>query len=181
MSTVSKERALDVEKTGSLCDKPVLYGISIKAFLVGVLLLAGVIIQGLWTNPAGLIRGLGTDSSVSAAGLAGVIILLAINTVFGRAVFNHSERAAVYIIIALGGYVGVGGVVLPIVCGMIGLQHQEYGFEYLDVIRDVLTTEDKQHVDVIPDEISLGPYDSPYTEKPEHRVFKYPPLPALER
>lgn len=119
---MSKERALDVEKTGSLCDKPVLYGISIKAFLVGVLLLAGVIIQGLWTNPAGLIRGLGTDSSVSAAGLAGVIILLAINTVFGRAVFNHSERAAVYIIIALGGYVGVGGVVLPIVCGMIGLQ-----------------------------------------------------------
>jgi hypothetical protein len=59
--------------------------------------------------------------------------------------------------------------------------YQEYGFEYLDVIRDVLTTEDKQHVDVIPDEISLGPYDSPYTEKPEHRVFKYPPLPALER
>jgi hypothetical protein len=59
--------------------------------------------------------------------------------------------------------------------------HREYGFEYLDVIRDVFTTEDKEHRDVIPDEIGLGPYNSLYTEKQEHRVFTYPPLPVIDK
>ena len=39
--------------------------------------------------------------------------------------------------------------------------HQEYGFGYLDAIRDVFTPAAKAHDDVTPADVGLGPYDVP--------------------
>jgi hypothetical protein len=39
--------------------------------------------------------------------------------------------------------------------------HREFGFGYLDAIRDVFTTAPKAHVDLTPADVGLGPYDVP--------------------
>ncbi|MHB1485274.1 MAG: glycoside hydrolase family 99-like domain-containing protein [Saccharofermentanales bacterium] len=68
--------------------------------------------------------------------------------------------------------------------------HEEYGFEYLDAIRNVFTepgskweekseekSEEKaEHTHLLPKEIGRGPYGTLYKESPEFRVFVYPPL-----
>jgi hypothetical protein len=38
---------------------------------------------------------------------------------------------------------------------------QEYGFGYLDAIRDVFTDAPKVHKDVTPSDADVGPYDVP--------------------
>ena len=43
--------------------------------------------------------------------------------------------------------------------------HKEYGFGYLDAIRDVFTKAPKEHIDVAPVNVGLGPYDSPGPQK----------------
>lgn len=42
-----------------------------------------------------------------------------------------------------------------------------YGFSYLDVIRDVFTEGPKEHVDIAPEDVGLGPYDSWYRQARE--------------
>jgi uncharacterized repeat protein (TIGR01451 family) len=42
--------------------------------------------------------------------------------------------------------------------------HQEYGFGYLDAIRDVLTPAGSAHEDITPADVGLGPYDLPLPE-----------------
>ena len=37
--------------------------------------------------------------------------------------------------------------------------HREYGFGYLDAIRRVFSDAPEKHVDLIPEDIGLGPYD----------------------
>ncbi len=39
-----------------------------------------------------------------------------------------------------------------------------YGFSYLDVIRDVFTDAPKEHTDIAPEDVGLGPYDSWYQQ-----------------
>jgi hypothetical protein len=39
--------------------------------------------------------------------------------------------------------------------------HREFGFGYLDAIRDVFTNAPREHTDVIPADVGLGPYDLP--------------------
>lgn len=39
--------------------------------------------------------------------------------------------------------------------------HQEFGFGYLDAIRAVFTTAPPEHLDLIPEDVGLGPYDVP--------------------
>ena len=39
--------------------------------------------------------------------------------------------------------------------------HQEFGFGYLDAIRDVFTDAPRAHVDMVPADLGLGPYDVP--------------------
>ena len=39
-----------------------------------------------------------------------------------------------------------------------------YGFSYLDAIRDVFTEGPKEHLDIAPEDVGLGPYDSWYQE-----------------
>jgi hypothetical protein len=39
--------------------------------------------------------------------------------------------------------------------------HQEFGFGYLDAIRDVFSAAPAQHVDLVPADVGLGPYDVP--------------------
>ena len=39
--------------------------------------------------------------------------------------------------------------------------HQEFGFGYLDAIRDVFTAASKSHQDITPADVNLGPYDVP--------------------
>ena len=39
-----------------------------------------------------------------------------------------------------------------------------YGFSYLDVIRDVFTEAPKEHMDISPEDVGLGPYDSWYQD-----------------
>jgi hypothetical protein len=39
-----------------------------------------------------------------------------------------------------------------------------YGFSYLNVIRDVFTDAPKEHLDIAPEDVGLGPYDSWYQE-----------------
>ncbi len=42
-----------------------------------------------------------------------------------------------------------------------------YGFSYLDVIRDVFTEGPKEHLDIAPEDVGLGPYDSWYRQAQE--------------
>ena len=42
--------------------------------------------------------------------------------------------------------------------------YREYGFGYVDAVRDVLTDAPMEHTDLIPEDIGLGPYDSAYQE-----------------
>lgn len=42
--------------------------------------------------------------------------------------------------------------------------HRQYGFGYLDAVRDVFTDADPQHVDLVPEDVGLGPYDSRFRE-----------------
>ena len=39
--------------------------------------------------------------------------------------------------------------------------HQEFGFGYLDAIRDVITDAPRDHLDIVPADVGLGPYDVP--------------------
>jgi len=38
--------------------------------------------------------------------------------------------------------------------------YREYGFGYLDAVRNVFSTADRQHVDLLPEDIGRGPYDA---------------------
>ena len=40
--------------------------------------------------------------------------------------------------------------------------HREFGFGYLDAIREVFSTALKEHVDLLPEDVGLGPYDQAY-------------------
>ncbi len=40
--------------------------------------------------------------------------------------------------------------------------HRQYGFGYLDAVRKVFSDAPEEHVDLIPEDIGLGPYDSAY-------------------
>ncbi|HID05696.1 MAG TPA: hypothetical protein EYP10_00960, partial [Armatimonadetes bacterium] len=39
--------------------------------------------------------------------------------------------------------------------------HRHFGFGYLDAIREVFTDAPKEHVDIVPEDVGLGPYDTP--------------------
>lgn len=40
--------------------------------------------------------------------------------------------------------------------------HQEYGFGYLDAVREVFSDAPKEHVDLLPADLGMGPYDQAY-------------------
>ena len=40
--------------------------------------------------------------------------------------------------------------------------YREYGFGYLDAVRKVFSSAAGPHVDLIPEDIGLGPYDTAY-------------------
>jgi len=40
--------------------------------------------------------------------------------------------------------------------------HKEFGFGYLDAVREVFSTAPKDHVDLLPQDLGLGPYDEAY-------------------
>jgi hypothetical protein len=42
--------------------------------------------------------------------------------------------------------------------------YREYGFGYVDAVREVLTDAPPEHADLIPEDIGLGPYDTAYRE-----------------
>lgn len=42
------------------------------------------------------------------------------------------------------------------------LPHTEYGFGYLDAIRKVFTNAPENHIDLIPEDINMGPYENAY-------------------
>ena len=44
------------------------------------------------------------------------------------------------------------------------LPYTEYGFGYLDAIRKVFTTSPENHIDLIPEDIGMGPYENAYRE-----------------
>jgi hypothetical protein len=44
------------------------------------------------------------------------------------------------------------------------MPHRHYGFGYLDAIREAFSDAPKEHIDLIPQDLGLGPY--------EHPVFK---------
>jgi hypothetical protein len=39
--------------------------------------------------------------------------------------------------------------------------HREFGFGYLDAVRRVFSTDDRPHIDLLPEDLGLGPYDLP--------------------
>lgn len=45
--------------------------------------------------------------------------------------------------------------------------HREYGFGYLDAVREVFSNAPKDHIDLLPEDIGLGPYDQAYKRPPE--------------
>jgi hypothetical protein len=40
--------------------------------------------------------------------------------------------------------------------------HREYGFGYLDAVREVFSHAPREHTDLVPDQIGMGPYDRAY-------------------
>jgi hypothetical protein len=40
--------------------------------------------------------------------------------------------------------------------------HREYGFAYLDAVREVFSDAPKEHVDLLPKDVGMGPYDRAY-------------------
>ena len=40
--------------------------------------------------------------------------------------------------------------------------HREFGFGYLDAVRNVFSDAPKQHVDLLPEDLGMGPYDKAY-------------------
>jgi hypothetical protein len=40
--------------------------------------------------------------------------------------------------------------------------HKEYGFGYLDAVREVFSDAPKNHVDLLPRDVGLGPYDKAF-------------------
>ena len=40
--------------------------------------------------------------------------------------------------------------------------HREYGFGYLDAVREVFSSAPKNHVDLLPSDVGMGPYDQAY-------------------
>lgn len=50
--------------------------------------------------------------------------------------------------------------------------HQEFGFGYLDAIREVLTDAPRDHLDVVPADVGLGPYDLP-PEPPGRNAWSF--------
>ncbi len=40
--------------------------------------------------------------------------------------------------------------------------HKEFGFGYLDAVREVFSTAPKDHLDLLPQDVDLGPYDAAY-------------------
>jgi hypothetical protein len=47
--------------------------------------------------------------------------------------------------------------------------YREYGFGYLDAVRDVFSDAPKEHVDLIPEDIGMGPYDAAYRTQAEEK------------
>ena len=45
--------------------------------------------------------------------------------------------------------------------------HRQYGFGYLDAVRKVFSDAPDEHVDIIPEDIGFGPYDSAYKARPK--------------
>ena len=45
--------------------------------------------------------------------------------------------------------------------------HRQYGFGYLDAVRKVFSDAPEEHVDLIPEDIRFGPYDSAYKARPK--------------
>ncbi len=55
---------------------------------------------------------------------------------------------------------------------------REHGFEYLDVLRDVFTDAPREHTDIIPEDVGLGPYETAYeTWLDEMKKAPSPPQP----
>jgi hypothetical protein len=45
--------------------------------------------------------------------------------------------------------------------------HREYGFGYLDAIRKVFSDAPEKHLDLVPKDVGLGPYDTAYKARPQ--------------
>ncbi|HQL72008.1 MAG TPA: glycoside hydrolase family 99-like domain-containing protein [Phycisphaerae bacterium] len=43
--------------------------------------------------------------------------------------------------------------------------HREYGFGYLDAVREVFSTAPKEHKDLLPGDLGMGPYDQEYKKR----------------
>lgn len=50
--------------------------------------------------------------------------------------------------------------------------HKEYGFGYLDAVRDVFTTAATEHEDLVPHDVGIGPYDVP-PEQPARTAWTF--------
>lgn len=50
--------------------------------------------------------------------------------------------------------------------------HKEYGFGYLDAVRDVFTDEAPEHEDLVPNDVGIGPYDVP-PEQPVRTAWTF--------
>jgi hypothetical protein len=40
--------------------------------------------------------------------------------------------------------------------------HREYGFDYLDAVREVFSDAPRNHADLLPRDVGMGPYDRAY-------------------
>lgn len=49
--------------------------------------------------------------------------------------------------------------------------HRRYGFGYLDAVRAAFTDASEPHVDLVPEDLGLGPYDSAYNKFREQRAL----------
>lgn len=47
---------------------------------------------------------------------------------------------------------------------------RQYGFGYLDAIREIFATDTTEHLDLIPEDVGLGPYDSSYRKYKEQML-----------
>ena len=56
--------------------------------------------------------------------------------------------------------------------------HRQYGFAYLDAVREVFTNAPEPHVDIVPEDVGLGPYEKGFGRYTERREMCRKPVTA---
>jgi hypothetical protein len=114
---VSEERSYGGDK---------LEGLTFRSLLLSILVLVGVVYFNNFVLYSGAIYGIEAGSEISHVAMVLPLLVMVLNPlirrVFKKPLLTSKELIVVYIIVAVGAFVGTIGIVRPVIYGMFGLQ-----------------------------------------------------------